>query len=137
MPPVEEALVNVWLMWVWPAVRLAAGCKVIRPPSATVRTSVVLSCNLNMLPVEVELLIKSVSAEPEVLFVCVAGPVTAVVPAMLEPRTKLVVEPAVALVPILMVWVAVLPAAAPIFMMLVAELLPRVIVPVPVAVPMS
>lgn len=52
-----------------------------------------------------------------------------------EPSTKAVVEPAVLLLPMLMVWVLPLPAAAPIEMVLVAVDWPRVIVPVWVVLP--
>ena len=83
------------LVWFW---------KRAAPPSAKLNTVVALSLNLAMLPVEVELPATKVSAEPEVRLVTVVGPVIAVVPATDEPMLILVVEEAVALLPMFKVW---------------------------------
>jgi hypothetical protein len=61
--------------WIWKAVvELAWFWNKADPPSAKLNTVVLLSWNLAMLPVEVELLTLKVSAEPEVRFVTVVGP---------------------------------------------------------------
>ncbi len=75
------------------------------PPSAILNTDVLLSLKLAIFPVLVLLLTTSVSVEPEVRFVIVVGPVTATVPAIDEPIFTLLVELAVALLPMLIVWV--------------------------------
>ena len=58
------------------------------------------------------------------------------VPPTKEPTVTLVVEPEVALVPMLMVWVLPLPTAEPIETVWLAVDWPRVMVPVPLALPM-
>jgi hypothetical protein len=62
---------------------------------------------------------------------------TVTVPAIEEPMLTLVVEEAVAEVPMLIVWVLLPPAAAPMEMVLVAVDWPRVIVPVWVVLPIT
>ena len=61
--------------------------------------------------------------------------VSALVP-IVEPIVTFVVDPAVALVPMLMVWVLLLPATDPIEIVLVAVELPTVMPPVLLLVPM-
>ena len=75
-----------------------------------------------------------VSIVPLLMFVVLLCKV--VLPPMVEPRVMLVVLLAVALVPMLMVWVAEPPAAAPMEMVLVAVEFPRTIPPVLLLVPM-
>jgi hypothetical protein len=100
----EVAVPEVCLMVV--PMLLPRGAIVTAPPSATVKTSLVLSWSFNILPVDVELLAIKVSLEPEVRLVTVVGPVIAVVPAIDDPMLMLVVEEAVELLPRLIVWVA-------------------------------
>src|SRR4051812_24810444 len=109
--------------------------KVVLPPSATVITAVPLSLNTAILPVEDELLTIKVSAEPDVRLVIVVAPVIAVVPATAEPIFTLVVDEAVADVPMLIVWVAAAPAAEPIEIVLLAVEFPKVMPPVLLDVP--
>ena len=63
------------------------------------------------------------------------APLTVVVPPRPEPMTTLVVDPVVEVLPILIVWVLPLPAAAPMLIVLLAVELPMVMPPVLFEVP--
>ena len=128
-PPADDLMLK-------PVVESDAFWNKTAPPSAIEATVVALSLKTAIVPVLVLFVTTNVSADPLVRFETVVGACKVTVPPAVDPIATLVVDPAVALVPMLMVWVLPLPAAAPMEMVFVAVELPRVIPPVLLLVPM-
>ena len=129
-PPVADLMLKA-------AVESDAFWNKTAPPSAIEATVVALSLKTAIVPVLVLFVTTNVSADPLVRFETVVGACKVTVPPAVEPTATFVVEPAIALVPILIVWVLPLPAAVPIAIVLLTLELPRTMPPVLLAVPMA